>query len=77
MNDIDINVIGRDATLMDTLSGLFVSFPKTDSCQDRKTLVVYTVEDPGFAPGRGEGHRDPLTAKRVPRKKNYKLLFCT
>ena len=76
MNDIDINVIGRDATFMDTLSGLFVSFPKTDSCQDRKTLVVYTVEDPGFAPGRGERLRGPLTAKKVARK-NAKLPFCT
>ena len=69
MNDIEIDVIGRDAAFRDSLSGLLVSFPKADSCQDKRTLVVYTVEDPGFAPGRGEGLRSPLTAKRVPRKK--------
>ena len=31
--------------------------------------MVYTVEDPGFAPGRGEGVKGPLTAKRLARKK--------
>ena len=37
--------------LRDILNGLLVSFTEADSCQDRRTLVVYTVGDPGFAPG--------------------------
>ena len=35
--------------------------------------VEDTVEDPGFAPGGGEGLKGPLTAKRVARKSRNSL----
>ena len=44
--------------LRDILNGLLVSFTEADSCQDRRTLVVYTVGDPGFAPGSLEKKRE-------------------
>ena len=27
-------------------------FPNVDSCENRRTVLAYTVADPGFAPGR-------------------------
>ena len=71
-NDIDIDMIVKTQLLRDILNSLLASFPKTDSCHDRRTLGVYTVEDPRFVPERGQELRGPLIAKRIPRK-NAKL----
>ena len=54
MNDIYFDVIVKTQLLRDILNGLLVSFPKADSYHDRSSLVVYTVEDPGFVPERGQ-----------------------
>ena len=51
MNDID--VIGRDTTGKGYSQWPVGAFPKADSCENRRKLLVYKVTDPGFALGRG------------------------
>ena len=46
--------MGETQLVKDILSGLLVPFPKADSCQNGRTLLIYiVVADPDFGIGRG------------------------